>query len=289
MQKDYLLKLLTINASRLAKTHLRGNYKSAYKGQGIVMSNSRAYVPGDSIRSIDRRTTAKKGELYVKEFEEEKQIQVLFAVDVAKSMDFTTTWISKLDITKQIVSFVWYVAQQQSNKVGGITFGQNVCHTIRPSQQQAMLYQLQQYVETSCDDSISDIQGALQTIKTMNSKHAVLIVIADEFIPETLYPQLAWLSQIHELLRIQCIDPFEKTLDASSIAGVKLTDMQTTRQTLLQEKTREDYKQAFIDHQQQMETFLGSIGADFVQIHTDEDPLVRLAHHFQEKAKRMQR
>ena len=70
---------------------LAGDYKSRFKGQGMQFSDSRLYQYGDDIRHIDWRTTARMQEAYVKTFEEERELNILFAVDVSASGGFGST------------------------------------------------------------------------------------------------------------------------------------------------------------------------------------------------------
>ncbi len=62
-----------------------------------MFSESRVYASGDPYHRIDRRTSAKKQELYLKQFEEERMLRVLFVVSGGASMQFTTQEPSKIN------------------------------------------------------------------------------------------------------------------------------------------------------------------------------------------------
>ena len=73
---DY--KLLDLKISRLINNIFLGNYKTAFKGSGIEFADLREYVTGDSFRFIDWTTTAKQGKLFIKKYEEERQLTIFF-------------------------------------------------------------------------------------------------------------------------------------------------------------------------------------------------------------------
>ena len=81
---------IRIYTSRMVDEHLSGEYHSVFKGQGIEFDEVREYVPGDDVRSIDWNVTARMGHPFVKRFCEERELTILFLVDISDPGTETT-------------------------------------------------------------------------------------------------------------------------------------------------------------------------------------------------------
>ncbi|MGA0869651.1 MAG: DUF58 domain-containing protein, partial [Planctomycetota bacterium] len=93
---------IQIVASRQVDDLLAGAYRSVFKGRGMEFDEVREYAPGDDVRTIDWNVTARAGHAYVKRFAEERELTVLFAVDVSRSGIFGSQDGSKLDRTMEV-------------------------------------------------------------------------------------------------------------------------------------------------------------------------------------------
>ena len=74
---------LEIVSNRSANDLFAGEYKSVFRGQGIEFSEVREYQPGDDIRLIDWNVTARAGRPFIKRFVEERELTILFMLDVS--------------------------------------------------------------------------------------------------------------------------------------------------------------------------------------------------------------
>ena len=79
------IKRLSFSTKKNASAALMGSYRSAFRGKGIEFEEVREYQPGDEIRSIDWKVTARSGHPYVKSYREERDLTVMIAVDVSAS------------------------------------------------------------------------------------------------------------------------------------------------------------------------------------------------------------
>ncbi|MEI8123362.1 MAG: DUF58 domain-containing protein, partial [bacterium] len=93
---------IRVVTNRLVDEHLSGEYHSVFKGHGIEFEEVREYVPGDDIRSIDWNVTARMGVPFVKRFCEERELTILFLVDVSGSQSFGSGQRSKAELAAEI-------------------------------------------------------------------------------------------------------------------------------------------------------------------------------------------
>ena len=88
--RDLMAKVgkIRILTDRLMDDQLAGDYHSSFKGQGVEFDEVRPYAVGDDVRSIDWNVTARTGVPYIKRYSEERELTVLFLVDVSGSQSY---------------------------------------------------------------------------------------------------------------------------------------------------------------------------------------------------------
>ncbi len=124
------LKRARFGGTREAVGSLIGNYQSAFKGAGLTFSELREYAPGDEVRSIDWKASARSSRVYVRSYEEERQLRMLVALDVSASLNSSITACSR----KRSVEFcalLAYLARQSHDQFGLCLFSSGI-HTILP-------------------------------------------------------------------------------------------------------------------------------------------------------------
>ena len=84
------IRQIEIYTSRAVNASFAGQYESVFKGRGMQFDDVREYSPGDDIRNIDWNVTARTGKAYIKRFVEEREMTVIFAVDLSASGEFGT-------------------------------------------------------------------------------------------------------------------------------------------------------------------------------------------------------
>ena len=111
---------------------LQGEYGSLFRGSGMDLANLREYQPGDDIRAIDWNVTARMGTPYLKRFMEERELVVMFLLDVSASGRFGSADKTKLDTAAEICAVLAFSAIQNHDKVGAIAFTDDVEEYIPP-------------------------------------------------------------------------------------------------------------------------------------------------------------
>ena len=90
LQKELLNKVrrIHIRSRRMVNDVMAGEYQSAFRGRGMEFDMVREYQEGDEERMIDWNVTARFGQLYVKSYIEERELTVIFLVDISASGQF---------------------------------------------------------------------------------------------------------------------------------------------------------------------------------------------------------
>ncbi|MGZ5026261.1 MAG: DUF58 domain-containing protein, partial [Methylobacter sp.] len=109
-----------------------GGYLSRFKGRGMEFEEARTYQPGDDIRSIDWRVTARTGETHTKVFREERERPVFISVDDRPAMHFATRGVFKSVLAAKLAGLLAWAAQHHGDRIGGQLFTDIVCRELKP-------------------------------------------------------------------------------------------------------------------------------------------------------------
>lgn len=211
----------------LAKKHIRarhaGLHRSVYKGRGMDFAESRPYQPGDDIRTIDWRVTARSGRVHTKVFEEEREKPVLLWLDLRPSMFFATRGRFKAVIAAEMAALLLWKTLKDGDRIGGIL--QNSRHVeLKPSRSRsAALHFLRQLSDMTHDavaekeqpaeHSRTDLQTSWTRLRRVAQPGSQVFVLSDfRHSSPTAMRQLAMISRHSQLTLIAIHDPFEANL-----------------------------------------------------------------------------
>ena len=96
------IRLLEITTNRAVNDVLAGEYHSVFKGRGMEFDEVREYAPGDDVRTIDWNVTARLGRPFVKRFVEERELTVMFVVDLSASGSFGSRGQLKNEVAAEL-------------------------------------------------------------------------------------------------------------------------------------------------------------------------------------------
>jgi len=111
---------MKLNAQTQKSSMRSGYHVSRFRGRGMTFAESRAYQPGDEIRHIDWRVTARTGQAHTKVFEEERDRPVTLFVDQTSSLYMGTQRCFKAYLAAELAIICAKLAQQNGDRVGGV-------------------------------------------------------------------------------------------------------------------------------------------------------------------------
>lgn len=206
--------LLTMHSSRISSKQ-SGNYISSFKGRGIEFDEARLYQPGDDIRSIDWRVTARAGKTYTKVFREDREKPIFISVDSRSAMHFATRGVFKFVQATKIAALLAWIAQKQGDRIGGQIYTDSVCQELKPQNgKHATLRFFNVLLKTvkSTTQNMSLQQALIRLVK--HAKPGNLIYIISDFrgLNQKAEKHIAKLSYHCEVVLIQIYDPLESHL-----------------------------------------------------------------------------
>lgn len=231
MNKEVLKKVQQIDIQLRRKVHslFAGSYRSAFKGQGIIFSDVREYVPGDDVRSISWNLTAKMSKPYIKTFEEDRETQIILALDISSSMDFGTGKHSKKSAQNLLSSVIAFCAQKNKDSLGLLLFSDDVELYVPPKKGFKHSFRIvreicnfkRQFKKTNIEKSLFFLS------KVLNRKSHIFIF--SDFLSSIPFEKsMNLLGQKHEVINLVFSDLFERQIPA--IGLVDIEDMETGEQ-----------------------------------------------------------
>lgn len=148
LQYRHHAKAIDLTPKRAPQARLAGTYVTRLKGRGMEFDESRHYQPGDDIRAIDWRVTARTGKTHTKIFREERERPVYVLTDMSESMQFGSQFLLKSVQAAHITSLIAWSAMSRGDKIGGISFSPKSHRESKPrSRQASVLSQLNNLVK----------------------------------------------------------------------------------------------------------------------------------------------
>jgi uncharacterized protein (DUF58 family) len=111
---------LQLRARDTARALLLGSHRGAHRGRGLEFEEVRPYAPGDDVRSIDWRVTARRGRVHTKLFREERERPVWLLVDLQPGMYFGSRLQTKSALAVRAAALLAWTASGGGDRVGAV-------------------------------------------------------------------------------------------------------------------------------------------------------------------------
>ena len=216
---------IQIVANRVVNDLFAGEYHSVFRGRGMEFDEVREYQPGDDVRTIDWNVTARTGAPFVKRFREERELTVLFWVDVSASGAFGSGDRSKLDLVVEVAALLMFSALKNNDKVGLALFCEDVHKYLPPRKGKAnVLRFIRELISAQPIAAETRIDLALDFLNRVQKRKAVVFVISD-FLGPSCQKSLAMANRRHDVVAITVGDPRERQLP--DVGFITLRDAET--------------------------------------------------------------
>ena len=203
---------IRVITTRLVNESVSGEYHSVFKGRGIEFDEVREYVAGDDIRTIDWNVTARMGHPFVKRFSEERELTVVFLVDISGSQAFGSGTRSKAELAAEITCLLALSAVKNQDKVGLILFSDEIIKYIPPRKgRTAVMRLVREVLAVEETRQGTDISAALRFLNSVQKRKAVVFLISD-FLCENYTKELRVTAKKHDTICCPISDPRESEL-----------------------------------------------------------------------------
>ncbi|MEI6807247.1 MAG: DUF58 domain-containing protein [bacterium] len=281
------IRYIEIYTSKAVNDILAGEYGSVFKGRGMEFDEVREYQPGDEVRTIDWNVTARMGHPYVKRFVEERELTVLFLVDLSASGAFGSGRQTKNEVAAELCALLAFSAIKNNDKVGLIVFTDGVELFVPPAKGVSHVLRLvRDLLGFKPRQTSTDIAGGLDYLGRVTSKRCVVFLVSD-FLGEAFEKPMRVVGRRHDLIAVSLTDPREMRFP--NVGLVELEDAETGASILVDTGSaavRRRYEQLGDARTKRLRDLFRSNGIDQIEVVTSEDYVKDLVRFFRSRERK---
>lgn len=286
----HIANLLPLHKQKKVLNELSGVHTSNLRGRGVDFSEVRSYQPGDDIRSMDWRVTARNQKPHIKVFREERERPIMIVCDLRSNMFFGTQHAFKSVLAADLASLFTWAAANNGDRIGTIFFDNEKEIDIRPKpgrkQVMRIIHELSKF--TSQQAPIISADTAVSPHNRLSSicRHARRVIrpgstvyfISDwHSFDQDCEHQLYQMNKHNDVIALNIFDAFEQnTLPVGSYPltnGEQKIQLECTSQSQGLER-----QQAFLLRQQNLKNRMLKLGMPLINLQAQDDIISLLRH-----------
>lgn len=294
MQTWQLLKKvrhIEISASRLVSETFAGKYHSVFKGQGMEFSEARHYVPGDDVRRIDWNISARQGEIFLKEYREERQLTLMIVCDISASKYFGSSEKFKQEIMAELSALFAFSALQNYDKVGLILFSDKIEKYIPAKKgKKHILRIIRELLAFEPTSKGTNLSFCLEQINKLVKKHSIVLLLSD-FLDKNFEKSFKLTSKKHELIPVVIEDKIEIELPNVN-AFFDMENPETGEKffyDLKSKRLNQSFSQSKDFHDKKLDKLFASLSLEHMHISDGENMLNEVVGFFKKREKRIKK
>jgi uncharacterized protein (DUF58 family) len=291
MELRWAIKNINLPKAKKASRPQSGSHQSRFRGRGMEFSEVRVYQPGDDVRSIDWRVTARRQTPHTKLFNEERERPLLIICDQSQSQFFGSKRAFKSVRAAETAALFAWAALDHNDRVGGIVFSEKGHNEVKPARNRKSTMRLLNYIthfnnRLSINDSVDINSTSSMKAFTFNdalteairlAKPGTMIVLISDFlhIDTDTDKYLSKLAKHNELLMIRTFDPLEEQLPPPGLYPVS-NGVETLLINSKSKQTRQNYLNWVNDHKARLTSLSHRVKGRLIEVSTEQEPDVSL-------------
>jgi len=281
---EQMLRRLEWTVIRRLDGAIHGSYRTLFRGFGLDLADLREYQYHDDVRHIDWNVTARLGTPYVREYNEDREVNAWFLLDLSPSMDFGSSQVRKRSVSAEFVTVLARLLTRHGNRVGAMFYGERV-DTVVPARSGRLqvlhiLHRMLARPEQTTS-SATDLSEFLRSAFQFIPRRSLIFVVSDFISVPGWAPALARLVRRHEVMAVRLYDPLE--MELPDLGLIVIRDAETGEQLLVDSHDR-GFRKRFAAAATRRETGLRAAfresGVDALELSTDAaivDAILRFA------------
>ena len=272
------VKRIEIRAKRAVNELTAGAWLSTFKGKGVEFDDVREYFPGDDVRSIDWKVTARMRKPFIKQFTEERELSLFLLVDVSASGDIGSFEKSKNELAAEIAALLSMSAINNGDRVGLMLFSDHEELFLKAQKGQRHIKRIiRELLAFNRKNKKTNLSEAIASFIRYQKRRSIVVLISD-FIDEEYTKALGQLNRKHELICMRLYDPLE--LKIPELGQLCLEDAETGE---LQTLSSEEINKLNLENDvkfRETATNIRKSGASLIDLAVNEDCFGRINQFF---------
>lgn len=264
------LKKLNFLARRKVSSVYMGSRRSIKQGRGMELYDHREYYPGDDFRSIDWKLYGKTERLYIRRFEEEKNLTLRILVDSSASMDFSTTGMKKFDYAGSIAAGFAFIALNRYEKFATVPYSDRLLEVMPARKGRMHFFRMISLLDSVKQSGETDLGECMNQYAGFIKTKSFLVVVSDFLEPiDSLRKGIYRVARrSKEAILIQVLDPGEINLGWRD--DINFEDMESSRleRAYLSPDFRKNYMKQLREHIFDVKEICDETGIEFFSVNT---------------------
>jgi uncharacterized protein (DUF58 family) len=278
---------IEISTRKVVDTILSGQYHTRFKGQGMQFSDFREYYPGDDIRHIDWKVTARTQQVQIKKFEEERDLTIYLLVDVSGSREFGSKEKTKGDALADVCALLTFAAVRNNDRVGLILFSDQIEKHIPPKKGRGHALRLvAEILNYRPKSNRTNVKQALEYfLQVMN--HTGVVFLASDFFDKDYEKALRRVGRKHDLIALRMRDQREK--EVPPIGRIEMADAETGEVFWTDTRSysfQTEFKKMNDRFEQELATSFAQAEVTLLDLWTHEDYFTKVVAYFKQRRRR---
>jgi uncharacterized protein (DUF58 family) len=278
-----------LRAKKRVSASTSGAWHSRFKGRGMAFSESRAFADGDDPRHVDWLATARSGDLFVKQFVEERELTLLLVMDVSGSMTTGSRGRLRRSLAAEVAAVLALSASRNQDKVGLVAFTDRAERLVRPAKGKGHILRLIRDVLAVVGHGRStSLLPALETAQHLCRQRAIVVIISDLVGVTIPIERARALALRHDVAVVEIRDPLDDALPDVGVVGV--VDAESGREVLVDSsdaRVREAWAARARAARETQRAALKSAGLEHVVVDVgDDDAILPLLRFLRRSARR---
>jgi uncharacterized protein (DUF58 family) len=286
------IRRIEIRTRRLVNDSFAGEYHAIFKGRGMEFDEVRPYQPGDEVRTIDWKVTARIGEPFVKRYVEERELTVMLLVDASASGQFGTVGRFKREIAAEMAAVLAFSAISNNDKVGVLFFTDRIELFIPPRKgRRHVLRLIRDVLAFEPKGHLTDLKLGLDTLNHLLKRRSIVFIISDFLAdPNNYSAALQVGNRRHDVIAVTLSDLREQ--EWPNIGMLALEDAETGQVQWVDtgsRKWRRNFTAVATQLKQERERLFRKAKVDRIEVSTHTEYITALTTFFEKRAKRLRR
>ncbi len=259
---------LSLIINKRITSNFAGEHQTNVAGRGMIFKDHSIYTPGDDFRSIDWKVFARTDKLFVKSYEEERNLIVHIIVDFSGSMGFGLGKTKKSDYASMIGLGFAYMALRNNEKFVLSTFSEKL-EMFKPKKGRKQIIAILDYLNQRKPKGTSNFSLSLGKYKQLINTRSMIVIVSDFLYDVEQVKSVLYRYKQHDIIMVQVLDKIETDLDLDG--DFKLIDSETKEhmRTFITPYSREKYLEQLKEHKAEIKNACDEVGAKFFSFGTN--------------------
>jgi uncharacterized protein (DUF58 family) len=273
IETDFLHQLdrFSLIINKRVTSNYTGERRTSEIGRGLIFKDHQIYVPGEDFRSIDWKVFGRTDKLFIKRYEEERNLTIHVLLDFSGSMGFGRGSRKKCEFASMIGIGFAYMALKNNERFVLSTFSDSL-EFFKPKRGKKQLMSILEFLNMKKPKGDMKLDEASSLYyKKVSKQRSMMVIVSDFLYPIEEIRNCLYRFKNNDLILIQVLDTLERDLKLDG--DFRLNDVETNQKmrTFISPYLKKNYEKMLNDHIARINNACEEVGAEFYSSNTGQE------------------